>query len=274
MTRVQAFPYRSNTAWMLASSPKAFHSRAGKALYWQWSPRNGAVHRFVFQKWMLGLMRLKAFPFELPPVANRQWVGIVKRAKSVVFELDGERAVAVWKRGNGEWQREAMLGYPLIEAYTPEHLHAALPTIAKALHTHWEALLEGSTPVHGDLTHFNILSDDHGGLHFIDAKPGEDNLLFDLFYFRSYLMQALERCTTLDAAVRQGFLAGLDSVIATCLRTLEPERLQRELQQLKAPKNSGLSDAQCAQLSFKQLVEEVVADYSATNGGTNKGAVR
>jgi hypothetical protein len=274
MTRVQAFPYRSNAAWMLASSSKAFHSRAGKALYWQWSPRNGSVHRFFFQKWMLGLMRLTAFRFELPPVANRQWVGIVKRAKSIVFELDGERAVAVWKRGNGEWQREAMLGYPLIEAYTPEHLHFALPTVAKALHTHWVALLEDSTPVHGDLTHFNILSDEHGRLNFIDAKPGEDNLLFDLFYFRSYLTQALERCTTLDAAVCQGFLAELDSVIAACLRMLEPMRLHSELQRLKAPKNSGLSDAQRALLRFKQMVDEAVADYSATNGGTSSGAVR
>lgn len=277
MTRVQAFPYRSNAAWMLASSPKAFHTRAGRALYWQWSPRNSRLPRLFFQRWVLQLMRLlriNTFSLDLPAVSGVEWVGIAKVGKTIVFELEGDRAVAVWKRSTGDWQRESMLGYPVVEAYTPEALYAALPVISEALQSHAAALISRSASVHGDFTHFNTLIDERGKLHFIDAKPGESNLLYDFFYFKSYLADALTRCTTLDAAVRNGFLSEVDGCVRDAFGQLGAETVLRELETLKTPAHSGLHAAQGALLSFKTWTMETLEAYSATNGGTSSGAVR
>lgn len=117
--------------------------------------------------------------------------------KYVCFQYKGDLPCKVYHI-NGEGtiiRKENFKGYPIVSKYKVEEVKKDL--IFKFLNNHWQKLkMQNRNMIvvdnlHGDLTHFNVLVNE-SKIQTIDKKSIFNSILFDHFYFYSYLLQAFE----------------------------------------------------------------------------------
>ncbi len=235
------FP-KKQELFLVYSSYRTFRSRLFYNLITQSSPKNSIFFRFL--KTDIGFRMSSFFKYEIKvPKDNTEYVGIIKGNKKILFEMKNNNPIWVWrKKGNDTWAKESFLGYQLISEYTLKEFDSKYHLIESALKIHWDSINKTPTKIHGDFTHFNILYDKNGNIHFIDRKCHENSKLFDFFYFYAYLKQSIFRCSTLSVKEKRKIILHIESIIKNVCQYHSKKEFIKDYGQMNIPKICGLLD--------------------------------
>ncbi|NCA85471.1 MAG: hypothetical protein EOM83_07845 [Clostridia bacterium] len=125
----------------------------------------------------------------------------INKGKQVQFEFTAgaPKWVHTGKLNDKSLTKTSFKGLPLLFNYSLYEFEKTYPLIEKVLRSRWELLRESPDQytLHGDYTHLNVVVDENYQTTEIDQKAVTNSILFDHFYFYSYLMQCLGRCRTL-----------------------------------------------------------------------------
>ncbi len=193
------FP-KTQRLMILYSNPAVFKDDLFQSLYIQMSPKNSKLFRLRRTKighFLSGVLKNSIVVKDIP--TTEASIGYQSRDKLILFKRE-LNSYSVWSRNSNStsWNKESFLGLPLIYKYELDHIRNRIPLIKSTLAAHWNNLKkEGSKHIHGDFTHFNILIDAKDHINYIDKKNCNQNILFDHFYFYSYLIQCLTLCESL-----------------------------------------------------------------------------
>ena len=132
--KLYCFPKKQDL-YLIYSSFSAFHSELFRNLYIQASSKNSIFFRFLKTKIGLQITKLFASDFEVPKL-NSDFVGIVKKGRVILFELENNEPVKVWKQDNdSSWNSYDFIGYQLISEYTLHEFDIKYDLIYKVV---WE----------------------------------------------------------------------------------------------------------------------------------------
>lgn len=235
------FPKKQHL-FLVYSSYAVFRSRLFNDLVLQSSPKNSIFFRFLRTNTGFLISSLLRFNIDIPNL-NAEYIGIIKGDAKILFEMENNNPVWVWRKNEKEdWKKESFLGYQLISEYTIKEFELKYKIIEKALKLHWDSFNTESTEVHGDLTHFNILNDGKGNILFIDNKSHENSKLFDFFYFYAYLKQCLSINVTLSVKDRKLIVENIESILKGICKYRSDKEFNEDFKQIIVPKISGLRD--------------------------------
>jgi len=225
--------------YLVYSSYQAFRSKIFKNLIIQSSPKNSLFFRFL--RTNIGYRINSIFKTKIEvPNNNCDYAGIIKKEKIILFELQNNQPVFVWKKNNTNWIKEKFLGYQLISEYTYNEFLTKQKLIEKALAIQWKNLNQNPVEVHGDFTHFNILHDSTNNIYFIDNKKHKNSKLFDFFYFYAYIRQSITRCSTLSTLDKLKILSIIESTIKTICQYPTKEEFIKDYDSISIPNVTGL----------------------------------
>jgi len=226
---------------LVYSSPELVESRLFKSLSTQIDPTNSPLHRLM--RTYGGRACAQVFRKEVAsPDGQSRMLGIAKPTKMVLFEMDGLSPKRVWRQTRkAAWENEAFSGYPLIENYSHTELQSKLATIRLVVRDHWTEI-NARGRIHGDFTHFNVLLNDSNEITKIDERPMENSLIFDLFYFYSYLTKNVRRSRLNSSeAQRSAFIEDLSLVIREVLSSSKKSDLAEQMSRMVIPERCGLA---------------------------------
>jgi len=219
------FP-RKQKQYVICSSAKAFKHDLFKSLFIQCASKNSLISRFSITSVSYALKCLTSKRIEVPE-QHDNYLGLVKKDKTILFELSGEH-IKVWKKGkDNTWHSSEFLGYPLISEYTLKEIKHKQGDIEKALNNHISAYVKSNLS-HGDFTHFNILVD-NSTINFIDHKDHNFHVILDLFYFYAYLHHNFKRCVTVSNADTQESMKLILAMIKTLVHPSWIDNLNRDI---------------------------------------------
>ncbi len=256
--KFKCYPFFKPSFHLIYSSSKAFKSFFFSELTLQISSKNSIAYRF--SKLPIGdtLGYLNTNSVEVP-VKKKDFIGIVKKGKIILFELnEDQQPQFVWRKLNSKWQKESFIGHQLIAEYTVKEFENKKLLILKALKLH-KSNLEKSRPlVHGDLTHFNILVNDNLNISFIDQKTHENSPLFDFFYFNAYLKSSINRNSVLTFKDKLKLEQIVNEIIYAVCDYSDKKKLDKDLSAIYIPdKYSNISVSLSKRLKeFKNLLQK------------------
>jgi len=177
------------------------------------------------------------------PSDKAEFIGIYKTNKIILFELKNEIPIKVWKKYDGtEWVQEDFIGFPLISEYSVREFKEKKQLIENALTIQWDKVMFNKSNIHGDFTHFNILYDNNNNIHFIDYKRIDNSILFDFYYFYSYLKQSIYKSKILSVKQKEEIMTIIESIIIKTCNFDSKDRYLEEYNQLVIPNKCGISD--------------------------------
>lgn len=248
------FP-KKQSIYVIYSSYEVFKSKLLSDFVLQISSKNSIFFRV--RKVLIGHCLGYFIRDEIDVPEKCEYVGIVKCEKIILVSLHNGEPTWVWRRKNGssEWLKEKFIGYQLISSYTLQEFLLKMPVIKQALSLHWINLQKDKRAIHGDFTHFNILVDSQNNIHFIDEKPSENSILFDFFYFYSYLKQCLERCSNLPNKDCTHILTIIERAIKETCVFSDKNELFSNISNISIPNISGLRklDTSCYRKEFEAI---------------------
>lgn len=236
--RMFCFP-KSQSRCLLYESKTTFESRLFSDLILQASPKNSPFFRF--RNSYLGYLVGFLFKEEIQvPDIDDEYIGLKKDTKIVLFEMNGDQPVKVWRLStDGSWVAEPFLGFQIISEYSVKELENKKTLIKKAFEAQKERNRK-SGKNHGDFTHFNVLYKDNSEILFIDELNTQNSPLFDFFYFYSYFKQSIDRRKSLSEATKREMLAILENIInEVCIYDSEAE-FRKDYESLFIPEISGI----------------------------------
>jgi hypothetical protein len=257
MTKAHFLPHKKNIS-LIYSTLGATKTRLFKSLIIQISPKNSIFQKLAFSRLGILFNYLTNYTIDIPNITN-QFLGIYKMNKIILFELIDSDPKYVWKKTtSGKWEKEEFLGFPLIEEYSTKEYFKKRFLIEKAFKTQWDKLLNNRTNIHGDFTHFNILTDDKNNVYFIDQKVIKNSLLYDYFYFYAYLKQALLRKNDIKNNDRKIILKDLEMIIKKNCFSSNEMLIKEELNKIHIPNKCGILDKNKVRFlnDFKKLFDE------------------
>jgi len=177
------------------------------------------------------------------PSDKAEFIGIYKTNKIILFELKNEIPIKVWKKYDGtEWVQEDFIGFPLISEYSVREFKEKKQLIENALTIQWDKVMFNKSNIHGDFTHFNILYYNNNNIHFIDYKRIDNSILFDFYYFYSYLKQSIYKSKILSVKQKEEIMTIIESIIIKTCNFDSKDRYLEEYNQLVIPNKCGISD--------------------------------
>lgn len=253
MTKVNVFPFKKGI--YMVYSKGADSSKLFNCLYTQISPKNSLLYRILKSNIVLYIRSFFTINIDTPNNAN-DYIGIIKPNKSILFELEKNEPISVWKKSDdSSWEKDDFLGYQLISEYTVQEFEKQYFLIKKALKYHWDELNTDKTKVHGDFTHFNILFNKNNDLFFIDQKSNNHSKLFDFFYFYAYLEQGVLRNSSLGNNNKEIIINGIKQAIKEICRYETVEEFQNDFSNLNIPNLHGLFNLDLSIKCFKNIFE-------------------
>ena len=257
--KFNCFPKKQKGTFLIYSNYLVFKSNLFNDLVLQSSPKNSIWFRLLRTYIGFLLSSLFKYKFQVPD-SNKNYVGIIKGQKKILFEMDNTSPKYVWREdGEKKWIKEKFFGFQLISAYTLKEFELKLSLIEKAFQLHWSNLMTDKY-VHGDFTHFNILLGIEQEIIFIDRKLHKNSNLFDFFYFYFYFKQCLERCYTISLEDTNLILESLEGTIVNICDYKDVSAFILDCNQIILPDYWGLDnkDKQNYLTSFsKVLVEKI-----------------
>lgn len=248
------FP-KKTVYYLVSSTKEACNSRIFDSLCIQLFPTNSWKIRALKSKLGLNLISLLKSNMEAPK-ESATFVGIVKHGNEILFELNDNNPIQVWRRdSNNKWNKSEFLGYPLIEKYTFEEYNQKEDLLKDILNTHWLNVQNSSSHIHGDFTHFNILYTKNNQFNLIDKKGNKHSKLFDHFYFYSYLVQCLGKCSTLSLSDHNSILKKLGAIITDVCQYKSRSSFDEDIQRMNIPPISGLENPKQDTQKFKSLFD-------------------
>ena len=251
MRKVNFFPKKQDTC--LIYTEELCETELFNHLYIQTSAKNSVFFRILRSKPVLSLRSLFKTAIDTPD-SSKEYLGIQKPDKVILFEMYEGKPVAVWRKDeNSSWESSAYLGNPLLSAYTVEEFESKKKKIQRALQFHWDSITKDLSQIHGDLTHFNILVNEKEAVSFIDQKSSDHSKLFDFFYFYAYLKQCLDRCRTLSGADNRSITKELKSMIRSICTYDSQRELEADLSSMNVPTVNGIRDLEGSIEDFKSI---------------------
>jgi len=239
--KFNCFP-KKQRFFLVYSSYLVFRSQFFSDLILQSSPKNSIFYRFLKSSFGFCASSFWKFHIEVP-TKESNYVGIIKDAAIILFEMKNEKPVYVWRKNNKkEWEKEKFIGYQLLSEYSLKEFDQKYETIEKALQLHWNYLDNEDSQVHGDLTHFNILVDDFKNIFFIDQKPHPNSRLFDFYYFYAYLIQCISSCNTLENKSRIMITANIESILKKVCLYNSKQDLLKDYESIVIPDQCGIQN--------------------------------
>ena len=144
--KFKCYPFFKPGIHLIYSSSRAFKSIFFSELTLQISSKNSLAYRF--SKLPIGdtLAYLNTITVEVP-IVKKDFIGIVKSGKIILFELNDEQYPKfVWRKLNSKWIKELFIGHQLIAEYSIKELDSKKLLILKALKLH-KSNLEKSRPL-------------------------------------------------------------------------------------------------------------------------------
>lgn len=239
--KFNCFPKKQSRC-LIYSDTDGFQSRLFSDLTLQLSSK-GSIF-YLFKKTWFGHFLNKLSTLEYPePHADAGYIGILKKDRCILFEMDKNTPLKVWKRSeeNDEWSSEPFLGYQLISDYSLSEFKRKEAMIRHCFDIHRERYIRKGH-IHGDFTHFNVLINSENKVYFIDDKPDDNSLLFDHFYFYSYLKQCLERRHFLSSSHRQEILNLIAQIIVETNNYQQEKEFIQDFEKITIPVITGIKD--------------------------------
>ena len=232
------FP-RKQKIYLIYSSYRIFQTKLFQQLIIQSSPKNSIFYRFMKTKFGFMISFIFKSEFEVPK-DNCDYIGIIKNNTKILFEIN-DKSTWVWKKKENDiWEREPFLGNQLISEYSLKEIDSKYQLIENALQIHWNYLQNKTSRIHGDFTHFNILYDEGGEIHFIDQKSHENSILYDFYYFYAYLKQCIQRCSTLSVLEKNKMIYRIESILKKVCKYDSIEKFNDDCKNIQNPKVCGL----------------------------------
>ena len=248
MTKVNYFPKKQNICLMYTKD--LVSSSLFKNLYIQISPKNSIFFRVLRSSFIIYVRSFFKKKLDTPK-HDGKYLGILKPDKCILFEMENNKPTFVWKKtNNSKWEKSDFLGYQLISEYTVHEFSQKHDLIEKALQTHWKAVNNDSSNIHGDFTHFNILHNENSELFFIDKKSDNHSKLYDFFYFYAYLNQCISRCSTLNKSEKKLIIDKLKFILKGVCRYHSKNQFEKDFLNLNIPKVHGLNNLDSSKRGF------------------------
>ncbi len=232
-----------------------------RSLYFQITPKNSIPIRF--RKSYFGHLLFKLTPLnrivKLDISNNNILLVYVNNGKQVQFDFDNKfRPIRVFtgKFNSLTLIENKYLGLPLLTEYTLTEFNSKYPLIKRALMIRWSIIKKTKShhKLHGDFTHFNVLSDDSGQLSEIDGKCIVNSDIFDHYYFYSYLRQCLSKCITLSKNDFTTITTILDRLILDVFQIESLGFLLNLLSKVVIEDAKGLANPKASLDTFKELL--------------------
>lgn len=236
--RMFCFPKRQSRC-LLYQSQTAFESQLFSDLILQASPKNSLFFRFrnSYFGYLIGFLFKEKI---LVPNMDAEYIGLKKDTKIVLFEMQGDQPVKVWRLSTDKsWVGEPFLGFQIISEYSVKELQRKKPLIKKAFEAQKERNQQ-SGKNHGDFTHFNVLHKKSSEIIFIDELNTQNSPLFDFFYFYSYFKQSIDRRKSLSGSSKREMLSILEGIIREVCVYSDEVKFQKDYASLFIPEISGI----------------------------------
>lgn len=233
------FPRKKENC-VVYSNYEASNSKMFLNLVLQAAPKNSLYIRI--RNTYVGHLLGSFFKIDIDvPATTSQFVGKIKDGKHTLVELINNEPKKVWRKyKSSEWKKEEFLGYQIITEYSLDEIRSKLKIIKKALFIHWNNLQSAHFKIHGDFTHFNILSDKEGNIYFIDQKKSSNSILFDFFYFYAYLKQCINRCLTLSGNEKKEIVSLIENLLKEVCVSDSKKRFINDYKNIRIPEDCGL----------------------------------
>lgn len=235
------FPWKQNR-YLVYSSYKVLKSDFFNDISLQLTPKDSLFFRFLRHRVGFLLSSLKRQNIDVPNQAA-DYLGIIKEETIILFEYSKGKPVWVWRKNNGNWEKEAFIGRQLISEYSVKEFQSKYSIMRSILQSHWSDVTANLLNIHGDFTHFNILIDEKNKVHLIDKKSSNHSKIFDFFYFYSYLIQAVERNTTLSKTDLNIIVSDIQKIIKDVCIYNSVNEMNDDLDNMRIPISHGLEDA-------------------------------
>ena len=221
--------------YLIYTSYKLLQTRLFSNLYIQTSSKDSLFFRFMKSDIGFILSYLLSQKIDVPKVGC-EYIGIIKQGKIILFEIENNEAIAVWRKDvDDKWERSEFLGYQLLSEYTVSEFNAKIKLIDKALRIHWDSVNENVNNIHGDLTHFNILYGAKEELFFIDERSDKHSKLFDFYNFYTYLRKCLSNCVTLNPEDEKVIVDQLDLIVGNICNYKSENEMKRDIENMNIP---------------------------------------